>query len=496
MADLRLSVWFDKDAYLAQEPITAHATVTNVGTAAAGEARVNSTGNLSSESWATLSPSGAPIEPGQTVESRTTGYVTTDSGPLTITVTVRLLGDQADANPTDNAVTASVPVTHVRGSYRGTVYGDRNGNRTMDPGEALSGIRVGTSGGNPNVVRTAVTDAEGHFVFLDLPAGGYWTWFDSTDWHLTAPSVEVTGMNDPDVLIRGVPSAATWLSASAEFTRGSYRVNDVAHLTMTLTNKGTALMTNLTADCWATAAGQVDTGKLAASGPGVAVPSGATRTVDMTVRITEEAATEGNLRVWCSVGAPPHLNGPSAVRATARVPGGMAPKVVGYLGLFRYKPILGFPSSDPLPGVKVYLRNQVTGAVVARAVSGTGGDFTFYEVPAGIYEFGIVGPWRLVYTDPEFLVRDGENGVIQTIPYNHHIIVVPGPNQADPDPAPQPGGQPAPTFPAAVAPRPVAAQPAGLATTGVEVTWLALSAFLTTIIGVGLVFGTVRRRPR
>lgn len=496
MADLRLSVWFDKDAYLAQEPITAHATVTNVSTAAAGEARVNSTGNLSSESWAALSPSGAPIEPGQTVESHTTGYVTTDSGPLTITVTVRLLGDQQEANPADNTVTASVPVTHVRGSYRGTVYGDRNGNRTMDPGEALAGIRVGTSGGNPNVVRTAVTDAGGHFVFPDLPAGGYWAWFDSTDWYLTAPSVEVTGVNDPDVLIRGTPSAATWLSASAAFTRPSYRVNDVAHLTMTLTNKGNGAVDEpdrrLLGHCLGPGGHRKAGRKRAGSGRA----PGATRTVDLTVRITKEAATEGNLRVWCSVGAPPHVNGPPAVRATARVPGGLAPKVVGYLGLFRYKPVLGFPSSDPLPGVKVYLRNQVTGAVVARAVSGTGGGFTFYDVPADIYDFGIVGPWRLVYTDPDFLVRDGENGVIQSIPYNHHVIVVPGPDQPDPDPAPQPGGQPAPTVPAAVAGRPDAAQPAGLATTGVEVTWLALSAFLTTSIGAALVLGTVRKRPR
>ncbi|MGW3960579.1 hypothetical protein ACWED2_12215 [Amycolatopsis sp. NPDC005003] len=49
---------------------------------------------------------------------------------------------------------------------------------------------------------------------------------------------------------------------------------------------------------------------------------------------------------------------------------------------------------------------------------------------------------------------------------------------------------------AALAPRPDTAQPAGLATRGVEVTWLALGAFLTTIIDVGLVFGTVRKRPR
>ncbi|UOZ05679.1 hypothetical protein [Amycolatopsis sp. WQ 127309] len=40
--------------------------------------------------------------------------------------------------------------------------------------------------------------------------------------------------------------------------------------------------------------------------------------------------------------------------------------------------------------MKVYLRNHVTGAVVARAVTGSGGGFTFRDVPADLYDFGIV----------------------------------------------------------------------------------------------------------
>ncbi|SEC65808.1 CARDB protein [Amycolatopsis tolypomycina] len=389
MADLRLSVWFDKTGYVAHEQITAHARITNAGTAPAAEARVNSTGNLSNAYWTPL----PPIEPGQTVESSLTGLVTTESGPLVLTVTVTLLGGAQDANPADNTSTASVPITYVRGSYQGTVYGDRNGNHTMDPGEALPGVRVDISGGHSEVSRTTVTDTAGRFAFPDVPDGRYSTWFTSADWYLTAPIVQVTGVNDPEVLIRGVPVITSALSASAAFTRRAYRVNDVAHLTMTLTNTGPALVTDLAADCWAYPAGQVNAGSLAEGGPGVAVPAGARVAVDLTVRITKEAAAEGSLRVWCSVGAPPRLNGMAdAVRATARIPGGLAPKVVGYLGLFRYKPVLGSPASDPLPGVKVYLRDQVTGRVVTRAVTDAEGNFAFYRVPANTYDVGVVGP--------------------------------------------------------------------------------------------------------
>jgi hypothetical protein len=490
MADLRLSVWFDKTAYVAHEQITAHARITNVGTAPAAEARVDSTGNLSNAYWTPL----PPIEPGQAVESSVTGLVTTESGPLVLTITVQLLGDAQDANPADNTVTASVPITYVRGSYRGTVYGDRNGNRVMDPGEALPGILVAISGGNPIVQRSAVTDAGGHFAFTDLPAGAYSPWVSSTEWYLPTTGFEVTGSADPDVLIRGTPMVSLWLSASAAFTRGSYRVNDLAHLSMTLTNRGTALVAGVTADCRAYPTGQVNAGELTEGGPGVAVPAGATRRVELTVRITTEAAAEGSLRVWCSVGAPPHLNGTAnAVRATARIPGGLAPKVVGYLGLFRYKPQLGSPVSTPLPGVKVYLRDQVTGRVVTRAVTDAEGNFAFYRVPADIYDVGVVGPWRLVYTDPEFVVRDGENG-LDPYPYNQHrLYVVPGPDQADPDSAPPSGSRPAPAGTVVAKPRPVAAPPGGLATTGIGVTWLALGGLLTVVIGAGLVLGTRRR---
>ncbi|QKV80545.1 carboxypeptidase-like regulatory domain-containing protein [Amycolatopsis sp. Hca4] len=492
--DLRLSVWFDKTAYFAHELITAHAGITNAGTALATDVRISSTGNLSSVYWAPV----PPIAPGQTVENSVTGYVTTESGPLVLTVTVGSPGGPPDANPADNTVTASVPVTYLRGSYRGTVYGDRNGNHAMDPDEALAGIRVDIFRGNPLVQRAAVTDAGGHFAFPDLPAGGYATSFADTDWYLPLSSVQVTGVDDPDVLIRGTPSVALWLSTSAAFTRESYRVNDIARLTLTLTDKGPMPLTDLTAECWATASGQVDTGKLAVGGPGVTVPAGSSRMFELTVRITEQAAEEGNMRVWCAVGAPPSVNGPvTSVGATARVPGGVAPEVVGYLGLFRYKPQLGLPASDPLPGVKVYLREQVTGRVVTRAVTDAAGNFAFHQVPAGIYDVGVVGPWQLVYTDPEFLVRDGENG-LDPYPYRQHrLFVIPGPDQPDPDAAPPPGSRPARAGTVVAKPRPgtAPAPPAGLATTGVEVTWLALGGLLTVVIGTGLVLLTRRRWP-
>ncbi|MEU7526961.1 site-2 protease family protein [Saccharothrix sp. NPDC042600] len=468
--DLQLAVWFDKPSYLGHEFVTVHARVTNAGTAAA-RAAVSSTGNLSSRMW---DPQDTVVEPGHSAEFTNRGIVTTRED-LSITVTVAGRDGEPDANPADNTVTATVPVTFVRGTYRGTVHGDRDGDKTADPGEALAGLQVTATGGNPYTSYDAVTDTEGRFVFTDLPGGTYSTTLDTQEWYARPFNVEVDGTDDPDVAILAVPAIRPEvLTVTAAFTQPSYRVDDVARLDVTPANTGSTVLTDVAADCRASGSGEVDRGEL---GTGVTLAPGATGTYAMTVRITPEAATEGHLRLDCALGAPPGSNGHVAFTAVARVPGGLAPRVVGYLGLFRSKPLLGPPNSEPLPGVKVYLRDQVTGTVVTRAVTEANGSFTFLDVPAGLYDFGVVGPWRLVHSDPRFIVRDGEDGPAFL---RHWYYVVPGPDQPDPDPPPT------------ATPAPPHHRPP-LAATGTGITWLATSGLLTLAAGATLLHLTGRR---
>jgi hypothetical protein len=495
--DLRLSAWFDKPAYFNYESITVHARVTNVGTASTYGAMVGSTGNFSSANWKPFDPGGVWLAPGQSVEGTATGMITTAEGPLTLVVTAYTSYGTPDANPADNTVTVSVPVTFVRGSYRGTVYGDRNGNNVMDPGEALSGITIRLAGGNPSVVRTAVTDADGRFVFLDLPGGTYyWDQYARYDspFYLYQPPMNVTGTADPDVLVRGLPLVGTALSASMAFTEPAYHVNDVARINVTLTNNGTVLLTGLTVTCASSTWTPVDAGELAYDGPGVSLPPHSTRTSTMTVPVTFLAANAGYLRVGCSTGAPPTYNAGPGVEATGRVPGGVAAKVVGHLGLFVSNLPFGPPWNTPLPGVTVYLRNQVTGAVVARAVTDAGGDFTFYRIPADIYDFGVVGPWHMVWYWPEFAIRSGENGDII-----HYMVVEPGPDQPDPGPVQEASGPSAPAQQPGTPTQsvePSTATTAALAMTGANVTWLALGGLLSLVVGAMMVLHAARRRLR
>ncbi|MFI9811859.1 LPXTG cell wall anchor domain-containing protein [Saccharothrix variisporea] len=476
--DLRLSVWFDRAGYFGWEDITVHARVTNAGTAAVQQVAVTSTGNLTDHTWR---PSGIPLDPGQSVEVAAQGRITTTEDHLHLVVTVGGLDGEPDANPADNTVLASVPVSFPRGSYRGTVYGDRDGDDALDPGEALAGVPVEVTGGYPEeVVRAATTDATGRFAFTDLPGGGYSIRFGTPEWHFEQPAVVVDGVDDPDVLVRGLP-VVDWsaLAVTSEFTAPSYRVDDVARMRVTLTNNGPAQMAGVTATCSASADGEVERGEL---GTGVLLPARTTKSVELSARITRDSAAQGHLRVRCSLGAPPYGNGDVTTTATARVPGGVAPKVVGRVTKVGFQPQSGPPSGEPLVGAKVWLRDQVTGRVFARAVTEADGRFTFLDVPAGLHDFGVVGPWRFVYSGPELVARDGENG---PVPYQHLYFVVPGPDQPDPDPPS--GGDPAP-------PREHPEEPP-LAATGAGTTWLTFTGLLALTAGTALLHLS-RRRTR
>ncbi|NUT52306.1 MAG: carboxypeptidase regulatory-like domain-containing protein [Saccharothrix sp.] len=123
-------------------------------------------------------------------------------------------------------------------------------------------------------------------------------------------------------------------------------MNDTAHLTLTLTNNGPAPITGVEAECSSKAS------------------------------------------VWFHLG-----------ELTRRGP---APSV----GLLTSPGTSGCPTGPPVPNVKVYLTDQFTGAVIARARTDASGRFEFSDVPAGAHKVGVVGSWWLVDGD-RFEVHPG-----------------------------------------------------------------------------------------
>ncbi|RKT55305.1 LPXTG cell wall anchor domain-containing protein [Saccharothrix australiensis] len=511
--DLRLVVTYDKPSYFAHEVVVARVKVTNAGDATATRVQVTSTGNIDSHFWHGFDWPGPTLAPGQSAEGYASGHVTDPKGDA-VRLVVETTSAEPDAAPGDNAVTAAVPLTVLRGSYSGVIYGDRNGNSAVDPGELLVGQPVRAAGGRPVGSYTAVTDANGRFSLRGLPIGRYVVEFDNTQWSFPLVSVEVDEVDDPDVLIRAANHVNPLLAATAAFTRPAYRVDDTAVVAVTLTNRGDAHIPELSASCHSTNGVVISLGELGQE-DGTTLPAGTTKTYDLTYRVTASAAEAGHLSVRCVLGAPPFVNGAVVASAVGRVPGGRAPRVVGQLLhiLPRQASLCPrCPPTAPLPDVKVYLRDQVTGQVVARAVSNAQGIFEFHDMPADLYDFGIVGPWRS--TAPTFTVYAGDSGSTTRVVY-----VEDGPDQPDPD-GPPPGGAPAAPGgddppdedpadedppnedPVDVDPADVdpvdhgladGDEPAELADTGAAVGWLALAGLVSLVAGIGL---TARARRR
>jgi hypothetical protein len=266
---------------------------------------------------------------------------------------------------------------------------------------------------------------------------------------------------------------------------------------ITVANSGRGPVPGLTAYCWTNDYAQpVGLGELDPAGPGATLQAASSRAFEITIPVRQEAVIAGYLEVHCRV-QPPGYYAAVEVTATARVPGARAIKSLGYL----VTPIYGcgcYPQYERVPGVKVYLRNQVTGAIVARAVSDADGSFALFDLPADRYDVGIVGPWQGQWgRTPVFLARGGDDGSDY---YRNWIVVVPGPDQPDPDAAP-PSAPNVPSGNGNVSARPGDAEPvraepvpSRLATTGVGVGWLAVGGLLTFAAGVSLVLGSRRRR--
>ncbi|WP_018686837.1 carboxypeptidase-like regulatory domain-containing protein [Actinokineospora enzanensis] len=499
LPDLRITAEFDKAVYDAADRVGVRITVTNAGNAPTEHLFISTSGNLEYIGRYVFEP----LAPGAT-------FATTEYAPLARLDDARLVrltttadGGGADADPADNTTSITAPVTVRTGNYSGTAFTDRDGDGVLDPGEQSPHAQVSMTGGSPfgSYYRTA--DAEGRFRFDGLRAGSYDVAVTAPGWEFDRHQVSLDDGDDVSAVIVGRRLVTEALQVRMRFTAPEYHAGDRAALEVTFTNTDTtAAVAGLHASCytWPATDDAASWGPLAQSAPGLTVPAGATVIVRPALTVTEENYQRGFVRAEC--GFHYVLFGASlSAAATARVPGGVATLTGGVFGRqLEPKTRPGPPRYESLSGVKVYLRDQ-DGRVVARAVTAMG-IFSFRDIPAGQYEFGVVGPWKLTFGGTTYQARAGENAIDYY--YGHMYLVMAGPEQPDPDPPQQtgPGGAQVPgTVPSAhrtaepvhQATQRVPAAAGALAQTGADVAWLATSGLVTLALGAALVLW---RRPR
>ncbi|MEU0529946.1 SdrD B-like domain-containing protein [Amycolatopsis tolypomycina] len=291
-------------------------------------------------------------------------------------------------------VIPTVDPTTTRGPASGVVYGDRNDNGAVDPGEGLPGAVAylyGTSSGNPIEV---TTDADGRFAFTDLPAQRYgiatrnlpdgWVYGSAAE-----QRVDVDGSDPgPSVPLRAVRPLSEKLHVTGSFDRGTYQVGDPVQVTFTLANVSGGDLHGW--PDWAVATPAT-----------IDLAAGESRTFTETGTVPSAAPAYGGFYAACDFGIDPGpADGRPELNLFGHVPAPPGPTggVIYHDGNNNYTVDAG----EAITGTAVELLDRVDGSVTATAVSDAQGHVAFGTVPAGPSSVRVDG-WRPV---------DGDGGTL------------------------------------------------------------------------------------
>lgn len=483
---------FDKATYNSGDDVNATITITNTGTADAHGIHVTTLGGnlqLSFPNWPDNVWFGTPgltIAQGDSLVLAVTGTILDSAKPISLHAAVYM--DPSNNSVADTTVTATVVPT--RGDLDGTLYFDANGNGQYDAGEGLAGVDVKVSGGAPYHDEPVVkTDKDGKFKLADIPSGSYGATYDGlgglvtpyTPWHVRNQTLQVA--------VQARHKVSDAVTASVKLDSDTYAVGDTAHITVTLTNKGDHAVSGITAACNRIGdsnnlSGTADGwGDLRYNAAGVTVPAHGTLTVHVTEPVPAAAHRTGYTALGCDFGQFGENYEDGSVSSNgvfASVPGAVA-SVEGSLVADKNHD----NTWTGVPGVKFYLTDHISKKIVASTATDAHGKYAFASLPAGLYDVGLVGPWKLTEGESDtWPFWEGDNT-------GRDIAIEPGPDQ--PDPTTTAPTTPAPTTEVPVSP--VAQASPELAYTGVaDVLSLSLAALGAMVCGVSLVLMSRRRR--
>ncbi|WP_244211132.1 SdrD B-like domain-containing protein [Amycolatopsis kentuckyensis] len=489
-AQVAVSLVFDKDSYRTDEDIRFTVKLTNTGaTTAAGltmyQMVVDSTDvQVLYGGWGQLQDKpGVTLEPGKSFELAVSGKVRDLEAT---TATVRGILFDESGNSAGSQFGFTVPVTKAAGHATGTVYGDKNGNGVLDAGEQLAGTKVTLRYVHGSGTYTATTGPDGKFA-LDLPAAEYYLGGEVIDgWLFSWRTVRIG--SDTDLLLRGAPPLNGALKATMAFTQDTYKVGDLAHVTVTLSNSGPIPLTGIVAACNRVGSGFVLSGRgpgwgdLAADG--VTIAPGQTRTFDVSETVPQAAFNRGYVLAACDFGYPEvDTENHAEAQDRAAVPGAKG-TVVGDVK----------QGEQGVAGVKVVLVSDQHCPVTGEQTTDAKGHFEFHDVvPGPEYRLYLLPPkgLKVKYENPTAIdvwgssesrvgidVEEGD-APLPVVPVNPADCTAGAPTSTTGPAGGTGGGQ---------------SGGSGLASTGVDAIGLGALALLALALGGGLVFGARRRR--
>jgi hypothetical protein len=468
--DLWVIVELDKVAYLPSEPVRMTVTVGNSGTAPATGVVVQSTGDLTFEPWGDLVDPGITLEP-DGMRTVTVSATPDDTG-ADLTQEVTVSSAEPDQNPADNTGTVSAFVTAKLADLTLRLHADADGDRVIDPGETMSGVRIALNGGPGVGEVTGRTDEQGVIQFPGIAGGRYWVTASlPAGWFLDLGETIDVRAGQNDVVVRAWRVEISKLQATVSLDRATYAVGDTVRVRVTLTNTDDVDMSGVVAQCFRYTfemtpqndLTSMSWGDLAPDGAGATIRAGETRTWEFPDVVTQKMWEYGFVVARCQFVVLPMTVGAYA-ETRAAVPGGSG-TMGGYLEY----------DGGPAGGVKLLLLDN--GTVVARTRTDATGHFQFPALPANEYELRATGPWRLstnLFMAQVFADRHNEYGRLELLASPNYDEALPAPKAS-------------PTKPDVA---PVVVRPQALADTGADV--VELLAFGLLLVVTGMVM--VRRR--
>ncbi|WP_410650123.1 hypothetical protein [Amycolatopsis sp. cmx-4-54] len=393
---------------------------------------------------------------------------------------------------------AEVTVTKSTGRVTGVVFGDKNSDGELDEGERLAGIPLTLRHAISAKEYQATSGPDGKIDFGDVPAARYFLSGDGVKGWLFPFRIVQVGEGTKDLSLRGVRPLNGELKASMSFTKDVYKVGELAHVTVTLSNSGSLPLVGIVAGCnrvgmdFGLQSDGPGWGELSGHGNGATILPGQTRVFDVTTKIPDITLNYGRVSVVCDFGyADVGLDSSPVAMDAAEVPGGVATlagRVIRSTG--PNEPEMG------LAGVKLALTSDGDCPTVAETMTDGEGRFKIDNIVTGPkYRLFFAPPlgWRMKDENParvyaigpaddlhelRFVVEEGQEPPL-TMPTRRHGCDASGTST------------PAPGTPGS----PESGGGSGLARTGADVLGLGALALATLILGAGLIF-TSRRRLR
>lgn len=394
--ELKVEAAFDKPSYAAGMPITLRLTISNIGALRAEKTTFELRGGNfypGESGWGELDRNrGALIEPGATRTFEMTGYMyqLTD----TVTLSGQILSPSIPA-PFSPRFDISSEIRATTGGWSGVVYGDRNENNQVDPGEQLGGAKIKLVGGVPYTDVDTTAGPDGTFSFPQVPTGRYWPQYVVSDnWVMPSGQIVIDEGPATQSTIRAVRPLTDRLTASIALKKKNYQPGDTAQATVTLTNRGPTPITGLKASCNRIGdPHHLNTGPgwglLYWESPGLTVAAGQTRTVIVSEAVPAAAREWGEVVVSCDFGLDDGPTGDPESSDRARVAGQLGGADFNVVEL----------AGAPIAGVTMLFVDPYTRRIVDRKVSDANGKFQIRDRQVGPYEVIVLGKWKHLYPD-------------------------------------------------------------------------------------------------